>query len=159
MTIYLKNESFKKQAVIIDLDGTLCNIDHRKHYIEGDVKDWKSFNEDVTKDKVNIWCRELVRSLYICNIQIIYVTGREGTQKTIENTAKWLNKNGCSHCAHIFFRKEKDYRPDYVIKKEIYDLKINYNYDVLFAVDDRKQVVNMWRELGLTCLQCDEGDY
>ena len=26
--------------------------------------------------------------------------------------------------------------------------------DILFVVDDRQKVVDMWREEGLTCLQC-----
>jgi hypothetical protein len=31
--------------------------------------------------------------------------------------------------------------------------------DILFAVDDRQQVVDMWRRNGITCLQCDEGQF
>jgi len=28
-----------------------------------------------------------------------------------------------------------------------------------FVVDDRQQVVDMWRRNGITCLQCDVGDF
>jgi len=31
--------------------------------------------------------------------------------------------------------------------------------DIAFAVDDRQQVVDMWRANGVTCLQCDVGDF
>jgi len=27
------------------------------------------------------------------------------------------------------------------------------------VIDDRKQVVDMWRELGLVCLQVDKGEF
>lgn len=30
---------------------------------------------------------------------------------------------------------------------------------ILFVVDDRDQTVNMWRNNGITCLQCDKGDF
>lgn len=36
---------------------------------------------------------------------------------------------------------------------------IKDKYDVLFAIDDRSSVVDMWRDLGLVCLQCAEGAF
>lgn len=56
-------------------------------------------------------------------------------------------------------RKNDDYRQDAVIKEEIYNLYIQPKFDVLFCIDDRKQVVDAWRNLGLVCLQCDEGQF
>ena len=51
-----------------------------------------------------------------------------------------------------------DHRIHY-IKKEIYRHLIKPYYDVLFAIDDRQQVVDLWRDEGLVCLQCAKGDY
>ena len=31
--------------------------------------------------------------------------------------------------------------------------------DVFLVVDDRQKVVNMWRDLGLTCVQVAPGDF
>ena len=31
--------------------------------------------------------------------------------------------------------------------------------EILFVLDDRSQVVKMWRELGLTCLQVADGNF
>lgn len=56
-------------------------------------------------------------------------------------------------------RPAGDYRPDQIVKRELYEAHIAGQYDVLFCVDDRNSVVAMWRELGLTCLQCAEGDF
>lgn len=47
---------------------------------------------------------------------------------------------------------------DYNIKDEIYTNFLQHK-DVLFVVDDRKQVVDMWRSKGLTVLQCAEGNF
>ena len=56
-------------------------------------------------------------------------------------------------------RKEKDYRQDAIIKQEIYENEIEGKYNIHFVLDDRDQVVAMWRKKGLTCLQVDYGDF
>jgi hypothetical protein len=56
-------------------------------------------------------------------------------------------------------RQTDDNRKDSIIKEEIYDAHIRGKYNVLFVLDDRDQVVQMWRSLGLTVLQCNEGDF
>jgi hypothetical protein len=57
----------------------------------------------------------------------------------------------------LLMRKEGDFRQDYIVKKEIYDRDIREAYKILFCIDDRKQVTDMWREQGLVCLQCADG--
>ena len=32
---------------ICDIDGTLMNIDHWTDFVEGDKKDWKSFEDNI----------------------------------------------------------------------------------------------------------------
>ena len=56
-------------------------------------------------------------------------------------------------------RADKDQRPDNIIKGEILDMFRKEGRDIAFAVDDRQQVVDMWRENGVLCLQCDVGDF
>ena len=56
-------------------------------------------------------------------------------------------------------RPHDDFRKDDVIKAEIYEKEILPYYHVLFVVEDRKSVVEMWREKGVVCLQCDWGDF
>jgi hypothetical protein len=50
-------------------------------------------------------------------------------------------------------REDGDKRPDYVIKREIYETHIKENYDVAYVFEDRELVVKMWREQGLRCFQ------
>ena len=45
------------------------------------------------------------------------------------------------------------------MKEEIYQQHIAGQYNVKFVLDDRQQVVDMWRSLGLTVFQVDEGDF
>lgn len=42
---------------------------------------------------------------------------------------------------------------------ELFDRHARDEYRVLVVLDDRKQVVDMWRSLGLTCLQVAEGNF
>jgi len=50
-------------------------------------------------------------------------------------------------------------RKDVIIKQEIYEEHIKDKYDVLFVMDDRNQVVEFWRSIGLTCFQVAEGNF
>ena len=48
--------------------------------------------------------------------------------------------------------------PDEILKKKMLDKFVDID-DVLFVVDDRNKVVDMWRDLGLTVLQPAPGDF
>jgi hypothetical protein len=59
----------------------------------------------------------------------------------------------------LFMRKQHDNRADWIVKKELFVDEISNIYDVKFVLDDRQQVVDMWRSLGLTCFQVAEGNF
>ena len=46
-----------------------------------------------------------------------------------------------------------------VLVKERMLWKIADQYNIEFAMDDRDQVVGLWRSLGIKCLQVDYGDF
>lgn len=56
-------------------------------------------------------------------------------------------------------RVTKDFRKDCIVKKELFDKYVKDKYYVDFALDDRDQIVNLWRSMELTCLQVDYGDF
>lgn len=56
-------------------------------------------------------------------------------------------------------RPEGDIRKDSIVKREIFENYIRDYYNIQFVLDDRNQVVEMWRSLGLKCLQVAEGDF
>ena len=144
----------KKECIIIDIDGTLANIEHRRKDIPVE-KNWKKFNSKMYLDKINPWCRELINS-FKERYEVLIVTGR--SKDFHEVTVKWLKDNDVFY-TEIFFREKNDYRDDTIIKKEIYNKYIAPGYSTLIVVDDRNKVVKMWRDIGLTCLQCNYGDF
>ena len=145
------------KTILFDLDGTIANIDHRRIHLEKSVPDWESFNNELGNDTPNKPIVELYNTLWeIKRFEIIIVTGRmEGTRKITE---EWLKSNNIPF-ERLVMRPNKDFRPDHEIKKEILTKLKAENKDILFTVDDRQQVVNMWRSSGITCLQCDEGNF
>ncbi|MFN8577784.1 MAG: hypothetical protein U0354_13080 [Candidatus Sericytochromatia bacterium] len=59
----------------------------------------------------------------------------------------------------LLWREIPDMRKDSIVKKKFLLTHIKDKYYIEFILDDRIQVVDMWRELGLTCLQVDYGDF
>ncbi len=144
----------KRKALIIDLDGTMSNADHRKHFVEN--KNWDSFYANLVHDEPNKWCHEITKLFGMKNVFILLVSGRP--EKYGPVTLEWLEKHGINF-DDLFMRKDGDFRKDSIVKEEIYRAEIEPNFEVLFCIDDRKQVVDMWRSIGLTCLQCAEGNF
>lgn len=146
----------RSKAIIIDLDGTLCNNDHRRHLVEGEKKNFDAFNAACISDTRNDWCYELAKAMSE-KCEILLVSGRE--IKYCDETYEWLSRYFKYVPYTLYMRKLGDYRKDSEIKLEIYKEYIEPHFDVLFCVDDRQQVVDMWRSIGLTCLQCAKGDF
>ena len=109
----------------------------------------------MNQDKLNIWCSEII-NCFKEKYSIVLVTGRKDSYQPM--TVAWLQENNVYYDA-IFFRKTDDYRDDATMKSEIFKENIDPIFEPLFVVDDRKKVVTMWRNLGLVCLQCADGDF
>lgn len=146
----------KMNAILVDLDGTLCDVDHRVHHVQGDKKNWKAFNQLLVHDKLNHWCFELMEAMTTRGYKIIFVTGRNELLRA--PTEEWLVKHSVKY-EHLYMRGILDNREDADVKEDIYTLMIEQKYQVLFVVDDRKSVVDRWRKLDLICLQCAPGNF
>lgn len=136
-------------CIIVDIDGTLA--------IKGDRSpfEWKRVGED----RINQPITNLVRLIHEAQdtIRIILFSGRDGSCRP--ETELWLAENGINY-SKLFMREAGDMRKDSIVKKEMYHCYIKDSYNVMFVLDDRNQVVDMWRnELGLPCLQVAEGDF
>jgi len=141
---YLPDPNLPK-AIICDIDGTLAHMSDRSPY------DWSRVGED-TLDKAVASILDGVAG----DVEIILVSGRdESCRKT---TQEWLEWNTVSY-DHLYMRPEADNRKDVVIKQEIFDEHIRDRYNVLYVLDDRNQVVEMWRNMGLKVLQVADGDF
>jgi phosphoglycolate phosphatase-like HAD superfamily hydrolase len=145
------------KTVIFDIDGTLADIVHRRKYLDLDPPNWTLFNAHMGDDTPNAPVVMLYKTLWesgAYNIEI--VTGRNERFRGVTET--WLTWNEIPF-KRVTMRADKDHRADHIIKKEILDSFLAQGLDIAFTVDDRQQVVDMWRENNITCLQCDLGDF
>ncbi len=144
------------KAVIFDIDGTLANNDERQKILKDNVHNWQNFFNEMGNDTVNKAISEIYDIIKKTKkYKMLIVTGRPETYRKI--TEQWLIWNRIEY-DNLYMRSENDCRSDVDVKREILQ-KIREQYDVSFVFDDRRSVVQMWREEGLVCFQCFDHDY
>jgi HAD superfamily, subfamily IIIB (Acid phosphatase) len=144
-------------TVLFDIDGTLANIDHRRAFLTKEPPDWKAFNAEMGNDVPNPSVVSLYKALWNANsYEMILVTGRSQCSRAL--TEQWLAWNEIPF-SRLLMRADHDFRADHIIKEELLDLLLAEGKEIAFTVDDRQQVVDMWRRPGITCLQCDVGNF
>lgn len=140
------------RAIIVDMDATLCfNTSGRPFYGKGAA-------EGMLEDVPNSGVCELVKSLYAEDYKVLIVTGREGTEEIVEATKGWLAKWDIEY-DEAFFRPKGNYDAGDLCKRDIYEKNIKDKYNISFVLEDNQKCVKMWRELGLTCLQPNDGTF
>lgn len=145
-----------KRCIILDMDGTIANCEHRRHHVE--TNNWPGFFEGMHLDEVYEHTRETVLALHNAGFPIVVVTARPDENDYRQKTLDWLDRHGIIYDA-IFMRRGGDYRKDSIVKKEILLAILEAGYEPFMALDDRDQVVSMWREMGIPCMQVNEGDF
>ena len=147
----------QKKVVLFDMDGTLADIRHRRVFLDQSPPDWKSFNAAIGDDTPNDPIVSLYKTLWDSGAyELILVTGRNERFRKV--TEQWLAWNEIPF-ERMLMRADRDSRADHIIKEEILDQLLDEGCSIHFTVDDRQQVVDMWRSRGITCLQCDVGDF
>jgi len=134
-------------AIMVDIDGTLALNEGGRSYYD---------LTRVIEDKVNTPVADIVRTYSKGGVKVIVMSGREDVCK--EDTETWLKCNDIPYDA-IFMRPAGDGRGDEITKRELYDQNIKDKFNVLFVLDDRNKVVNMFRDVGLTVLQVNQGNF
>jgi phosphoglycolate phosphatase-like HAD superfamily hydrolase len=145
------------RAIIVDLDGTLCDVRHRVHFVKESPPNWPAFFDACVDDTPNATVDALIDMATFSAYGVIYVSGRPETHRA--QTEDWLERHNLGGYVALLMRSEGNYRPDAVVKRELYEAHIAGKYAIVFTVDDRNQVVKMWRDLGLTCFQVADGDF
>ena len=137
-------------AWIVDIDGTLALRGERGPF------DWARVGEDLPNGPVIT----VVRALMAAGQEVRYMSGR--MEQCRETTLAWLREHVMSSTlpAELWMRPDGDMRPDQVVKRELFEQHVQGVYEVEGVIDDRARVVRMWRdELGLTVLQCADGNF
>lgn len=124
-------------CILVDLDGTLAWRKDRHPF---------EFNR-VDEDGVHEHVRRIIQDLIIGNnknLELIILSARSETCQ--ELSTNWLYRRCGITPSRVLLRKEGDFRPGPVAKKELYEKHILGKYNVLGIFEDDSRVVRMWRE-------------
>ncbi len=144
---YTPQDPTLPKAIMCDLDGTLALLNGRNPY------DSKGCEKDLLNEPV----AQVLKTYKNLGHRILLISGRKDTART--ETENWLKQHGISYHL-LLMRAGDDNRRDSIIKSELFHLHIRDKFYIEFILDDRNQVVDMWRnELGLPCWQVYYGDF
>lgn len=141
-------------VVVFDIDGTLADVSERLHHVQRHPKNWDAFFAGMAQDKAVRAIVRLCNLLHDAGLRVVLCSGRPETYR--ETTLAWLHGEGVRF-HDLRLRRSRDRRSDTIAKREMLaDLP---PAEVLFIVEDRTAVVEMWRTAGYVCLQCAPGEF
>lgn len=143
---------------VFDIDGTIADASHRRHFLEQKPKDWKGFFAACSDDAPIVPMRMIIQALVKVHgpWNLVYASGRPEDLRTV--TRSWLLRHDFPDL-RLFMRGFGDFRDDTIVKRELLDRMRAEGYEPFFAFDDRSRVVKMWRDAGILCAQVAEGDF
>ena len=148
------------KAILFDIDGTLSNLEHRRHFVEGGSNRWEEFFREIPNDlpiepTVDLAC-DLID---LKKKAVLIVTGRPETTRIL--TEAWLKKVGIhlNFSTRLFMRKNRDHREDHVVKRDLLDDIRRAGFEPVLVFDDRRSVVEMWRSEGIVVGQMAPGEF
>lgn len=156
----------RKDVVIIDADGTLCNDSHRDHLAK--AAQWEEFHSLLHLDEP---FEDVVQLLRLCvDDTVVLITARN--ERYRERTMDWLRKHSLDpYIDVLLMRPDDDFRSAAEVKISLMENWFAYGCDppewsengiierVKFVLDDRDKVVDAFRTYGLPCWQVRGGTY
>jgi len=146
--------TLQKNLIIVDVDGTLAEIQNRGPYDEHLVYNDKPRNHVVVAVKA---------MLSFPRTELVVMSGR--SEACYDKTYSWLiDKCGFAENSFtLLMRAKGDRRRDSVVKRELYDEYIAGKFNVMAVFDDRASVIKeCWSALNLPVFRCgviDKDDF
>lgn len=151
-----------RQFIVLDLDGTICNIEHRQHLAA--AKQWDEFHGLLEIDEPNLDVLGLIQNIAEVYDEAAYdfiiCTGRP--EKYRNQTVAWLTKHAIPVTA-LVMRSDNDFSKSGPMKtqmlEEYFGSKEKVIEAVAFALEDRDQIIEHFRNYGIRCWQVRPGGY
>lgn len=144
--VYVPNLTLPK-AFIFDIDGTLAHMNDKRGPFE-----WHKIGLDDPDEALMI----VANALWQFGEYIVVLSGRDSVCRN--ETIAWLHTHKIPF-NELYMRPEGDNRKDSIVKLELFHEYVTPRYNVQAVFDDRKQVVDLWRKIGLPCYQVAPGDF
>lgn len=143
----------KPKTIVFDMDGTLVDVSSIRHHVEGGPdngyrKNFDAFHNDAVNCPEFEWVVRAAREASEMGYRVIQVTAR--SERYRPSTSWWIAEHRVPSDG-LYMRSERDYRPDYEVKKDILD-RLLHKYDIVKAYDDNPSIVKLWNEYKIPCI-------
>lgn len=135
--------------IIVDIDGTIADMRHRRHHVSGSKKDWDAFHAELHLDKPIQPIVDIIINLERHH-SIIICTCRPVDYR--DQTIKWFDDNDILYSV-LFMRPSGDYRKAEIVKEEMLRVMRGQGLNPELVFEDKQECVDMWRRNGIVCLQ------
>lgn len=143
-------------VVICDLDGTLCDTSHRKHFLEGKPQgdiDWEGYSLACEYDALVPGVATLLRLLDSRGIRIVLMSGR--SENARELTEAWLDKHSIPRY-RLYMRPRDNRVSNELMKLRWADELHDEGNVILLVIDDWNPVAENFAEYGIFTLLVKE---
>ena len=156
-----------RKAIIVDIDNVLMDSripDKTQPNVRTDRAAWREWQPelvDCVRINETFTLIEMMQKSKIPfptgNLKVFLLTSRESTDTLLRITqcqVGTLLQNG----AELLMRAEDENRTSAEVKRSLYESVIKGRYDVMFAIDDLEENIEMFKSLGIKTLQFRYGD-
>ena len=136
-----------KDAVIADLDGTLCDVSGILHHLEGEERDFAAYHAASPDCPPRAEVVDAVRAAHEAGKAVLVVTSREFVWRDL--SLDWLVAHEIPY-DELVMRIVGDYRADEVVKAEMLDQMEADGWTISEAWEDSADIVELWESRGIT---------
>lgn len=139
-------------AVILDVDGTLCDVTTALHHIldRSHPKDFESFHKASLDCPPHDFAIQWALSCYALDFKLIVVTSRK--ERNREITEAWVDRNLPAPYVKMHMRGNEDGRPSPEVKRDNLALIRGEGFKVIAAIDDDESVLAMYESQGVVAV-------
>lgn len=146
-----------QHAIGFDMDGTLDDVRSVRHYLDKDERgrrNFDMFHRASLFTPPNEAVVQILKDAQEAGYPILITTARSEEYKEVSQ--RWLKENGITF-DNYYCRKKGDFRPDNVVKDEMYH-EISKHYDLIHQVDDNPRAIESFEKNGVLVTKVPFGD-
>lgn len=142
----------KPTAVLVDMDGTLCDISAIRHHVVAPagqtdfVKDFDAFHQASGDCPPHQQALDYCQRNYDAGHVIVVVTAR--MEKHYDVSMRWLRKYMPVPFDGPIMRQDNMRYADSEVKRNIHKY-LSRNYRIVGACDDNPAIIALWEEFGI----------